>query len=1437
MKTILTLTILLYLFITKGFSQDIVADFQVNDSSGCVPVTVIFENKTVHANPVSYHWDFGNGATSDEENPEIIFTQAGFYNITLVAYDSNSSDTIVKENYIEVYDNINPLFDILQDTIGCVPYAVQFVNNTPNENIVYRHWDFGDGVISNEDSPNHSYLYNGNYSVSLYVIDINGCQGLKVKNDYIEAHKPTADFYTNDTTSCSGELDVSFVNISGDNLTYLWELEDGVFSNEKNPQYHYETGIYTPKLIVTDQYKCKDTTEKPDYIKVTEVVADFSIDKDTTCIDEQLSINNNSNFATTFYWDFGDGSFSTEESPTHSYSNAGNYTITLRVGNNNSCVDSISKIINVEQVEADFGIDESFFCEFPAIANYTDNSINANTYNWKFKDTLSSNDKNPVVEYYTKGSFNTTLTVTSKHGCSSTKTISNCVEVTLPYAYFTPNEFINTNELIGCIPLEIGFESDSKYATNRDSIIDYHWDFGNGDTDIAENPTYTYTNLGVFQVTLNVTTARGCSSIYGASAKTGTEQVADFSQSHTDTICASEPVIFTNLSHDMNLISQSYWMFGDDKTSYDTHPIHIFTDTGYMTVELLVYNNGCPAKITKDSLLYIKGPVTEITKINNCDDNYNLFFNSNAIDATSFLWNFGDGETDNVENPYHRFSDRGKYIVNLTTYNENTGCSFTSTEEFWVTKPEANFTISNQIGCKNLNSRFDSGSSKDISLFENEGANGKYLWDFGDEIQSFKNTDTVEHVFSDKGTFNVKLLIKDRFGCSDSIYKQVKVYNPDVNFSASDFVGCMPMDVSFSNQTITDTILTDFKWEFGDGSYSTDENPSHTYNNYAMYDVKLVVTNVLGCKDSLKINNYIEAMIPDPTFVSPDRTLCVNDTTKFSCINPVDIVSYKWNFGNGGISTDSIPEVIYDKSGEYNVSLTLIDSHGCDSTLIMTNFISVQNYPNPNFEAPDTYSPCYPYIVEYHNLTDNSDIADYFWEFGDGYGISHNENPIYTYVVPGNFTVTLTATTTHGCSNAIQKEGFVKIDGPYAEILSPDSVCKNTDVELVGINKKNVNSLTWYAGDGCTSSRDTFVHKYKNAGMKNPVLFLTSDDVHTCDKFFYDTVKVNEHVVVFDSANSVISGCVPHVLKYSELSENSISWNWNFGNGNTSVLRSPTQYFSQPGNYTTSLITIGENGCSDTINFTSKIYDIPNVSITKDTLICEGESIMLSAEGGDTYKWYPNENIDNTNIPNPTVMPDRKISYSVEVTNSHNCINYKEVYIDVINKPTINLQDTTVVIGERINWSIDSSSIESIKWTPDIGISCTDCFNPVFTATEPITYNVTYIDKKGCFKVSKSINIDIINEYTIDVPTAFTPNGDCINDIIYVKGWGVESLVSFTVFNRFGEVVFVTNSVNEGWDGTYKGKPQPIETYSYVAVVKGYNGKFLTKKGVFKLIR
>jgi gliding motility-associated-like protein len=184
------------------------------------------------------------------------------------------------------------------------------------------------------------------------------------------------------------------------------------------------------------------------------------------------------------------------------------------------------------------------------------------------------------------------------------------------------------------------------------------------------------------------------------------------------------------------------------------------------------------------------------------------------------------------------------------------------------------------------------------------------------------------------------------------------------------------------------------------------------------------------------------------------------------------------------------------------------------------------------------------------------------------------------------------------------------------------------------------------------------------------------------------------------------------------------------------------------------------------------------------------------------------------------------------------CTSNDSVRIYVV-PPLENINfDTTIVIGDSIQLPIDNQNgFVTFFWTPDTALSCLQCSNPWHQGFEDIIYTVDMEDVIGCYEAKGIFNIHVNPNTFIDLPTTFTPNGDGVNDIIYLRGWGIKEVVYFRIFNRWGEMVFESTNIDHGWDGYYKGVLQNNDTYTYTARVKTFRNEYLDGRGHINLMR
>jgi len=1426
------------------------AQFSADKTTGCPPLLVTFKNESTFPPGATFQWNFGNGKTSTAKDPQTTYSEPGDFTVVLIVSAGVQADTLSISNYITIYSKPNVAFSVSDEGVGCIPATFEFSNQTTifeGEPVEYT-WSFGDGTISHEISPHYIYEQKGIYDVTLVVKDVNGCIGSHTEEELVKAYQPVAKMGADEVYSCNGVLTTHFNDLSEAvlPLTYTWDFGDGTTSAESSPIHYYnQTGRKTVKFFIRNAMGCEDSVVVQDLITIEKTRAAFSLSKDTICPGQRLTLTNTSEDASTFNWEFGDGSVSDASNPNKQYPIAGDYLIRLSASNGICAHDSILPV-HVEKVVADFQAVDTFLCEVPKIVHYTNYSENATSWEWRFGNGAVAVAEHPHITFEeTKAirelfyaSYSDTLIAISKHGCRHQKVIDKSVEVQIPNVRITADELLK-----GCVPRTIQFSDDTGYETEMDKIASWTWMVDGQEIENGSALTYEFSEPGDYPVELVIETVKNCIHSSTSQVSVGDSITPDFIVKDGPEFCASEIIYFKNTSPDIDKVTNLKWEFGDGNSfpfPVD-EPFHHYTDTGYMDVKLTVFNYGCEQSLTKENAVYLKGPVCLFTIENDCTAPNDYHFISNVINADSYTWDFGDGSAvvEEVPEVDHSYEETGDYKVTLSARNNTTGCDYELSNQALVRNLKSIINHSKTQACLNDTIHFDAEASIDAVPFMLNGKKHKYLWHINHGEKQYFDDLPLSHAFTHKGFQEVALITQDVNECQDTAFQTVRIFHPSPNFESNHQSGCMPITFSFSDLSVSDTTLIDWQWKFGDDSISYDQNPVHQYMQFGIYNVSLQVTDKLGCSNKKVLNEHIKTIFPDPSFIVSDSTACLAQELIFEDQSNSEIVSYKWNFGDTSASNLPAPTHSYADTGYYSVSLHITDIHGCEGTGTKSGYIHIQKPPIVDFTASATHSNCYPFLVQFTDLSETNYPGSWHWEFGDVSNHSRIQHPSFIYSKPDNYNVTLVSSTSYGCADTLTKESYINVGGPYAELVIADTACQKTDIQMIAIDKRNVYDLIWDFGDGYTSTGDTVYYQYPKIEQVYPSLYIRSDANNTCNKVIKDTIEIFNLVADYGIENNIQEGCVPLALAFHNQSINASSVLWNFGDGNTSSVTEPVHQYSEPGVYSTTLIVYDNKfSCTDTLSkYDIAVHPLPKVSISNDTLICRGDNLLLYADGGVSYSWSPQKGLDDSGIPNPIAEPDSSIYYSVDVTDAKGCISNEKVWIAVQQMPVVVLKDTTLIIGESFTLNIADKGIKTYKWTPDFGLSCSDCSELMVSPLESASYTVTVTDTSDCFEVLYDMSVEVLHKFSIALPSAFTPNGDGLNDYIHVKGWGIKSLIEFSIYNRFGEKVYSSSELSEGWDGTFNGELQPIETYSYMVKAMTYLDEVIEQHGYLKILK
>ena len=1148
------------------------ADFSATNA--CAGEAVSFTDKSVIGGGTgAYKWYFGDAgnSTSTSRNPSFTYTTAGTYTVSLVvAVGSGCNDSITKT--VTVYPRATPNFTFVS---GCMDSAVVFTNTTSagSATISGYTWNFGDGTTSTSTNPSKTFSAAGTYAVKLIVTTSNGCKDSVSKNVTVNPlPKPAFTF-----TSRCADSSITFTNTStitsGTIASYLWRFGDGTTSTSSAPGKTYAAaGTYTVTLIATSNNGCKDSVKQTVTV-YPKPKAGFTAS--TSCVGSAASFTNTSTIATggtiaSYLWRFGDGTTSTAANPAKTYAATGTYTVTLIARSARGCVDSVQNTITITPKPVpNFTFTNR--CLDSTISFSNSSTIASGTiasYLWRFGDGTTSTSANPTKTYAAAGTYSVRLIATSTIGCKDS--VSKTVTV-------YPKPVVKFSVSNTCVYNAASFTNQSTVSSG--SIASYLWRFGDGTTSTLASPSKTYSAAGTYNVTLIVTTNNGCkdSLVTTGAVTIHPKPAASFTFVQR---CLDSATSFTSTSTVASGLVTGYaWNFGDGGTSTSKDPNYIYQTAGTYTVKLVVTtNNGCKDSTTKTVTVYPKALVSIGMPTNACA-NDSVTFSNNSTIATGYSiigqsWSFGDGGTSTAKNPSHKFAAAGKYNVTLTVTTSN-GCVSSQTVAVTINAiPQTSFTATTV--CETGTTVFTN-----TTVATSQGGLN-YAWNFGDGGTSAAKTPT--HKYAAGGDYNVRLIVTNASGCSDTMESTVRVnFKPVAAFTLPR--GCAGQTLTFTdNSTIGGDSIANYAWTFGNLGTSNLKNPTFVFNNSGVYNVRLIVTSDKGCSDTVS-GNITVFTVPLAGFTA--TTECEGGTTQFTNTFSSSIFTYKWMFGDGDSSTLENPAHTYAAAGTYNVIFTVTNNNGCATTV--TKAVTVNAKPVADFALQNV---CVGNAASFTNTSSvNGDsIISYEWNFGDG-NTSTQMNPSHTYATAGIYNVFLRVATAT-CTDTISY-GIVVYDKPVVSFTAND-VCAGSATQF---NNTTPSAAflgnVWFFGNGDTSTAVNPTYTYATPGIYNVTLVVLNGN--GCADSVSHQVRVNALPSL-----TVTHTTAERNVKFNVSDSSFTSFAWNFGDGGTSTAKNPTHRYPDTGRYNVTVVVTNASGCTatftDTVNITTNSIKPANIA-------------------------------------------------------------------------------------------------------------------------------------------------------------------------------------------------------------------------------------------------
>lgn len=1237
------------------------ANFSANITTGCVPVNIQFNDASTSSTGsiVSWEWDFGDGGKSTARNPQHTYNNVGFYSVTLTVTSSTGcKNTASVGRYIRIVAGAKAEFEPGKALTCQAPYDITYINNSSGPGNMTFQWDLGNGNSSTLSAPSTTYSA-GTYNVTLTATSEFGCSSTITKP--VTFSGPTTVIKAPDTVCLNTQ--VTFVN-DGTVAPQksLWDFGNGQQSTSINGTTVYTApGNYTIKVSNT-YTACKDDAVKNIYVRPGTTI-DFTATNAIGCkpplnvtFQDASPVPN-----TKWEWDFGDGAMGTGSPANHLYNAAGNYNVSATFTDAAGCVGKLTKpsIVTIETPTVKINTVPAGGCvPYTYTPTATVTAVDGiASYLWDFGDGTTSTLPNPSHLYNNTGRYNIKLTVTTTGGCTVTTTEIDGVKVGTPPAtsFSIPNKDV-------CASSAVSFTDNTPLP-----VDEWEWDFGDGTFSSTQNPSHIYSDTGTFIVKLKAFNNR-CPQTSAGQTVTIRPPIARFKYTIT---CGSLDVAFKDTSIvDPGFGAVSYsWTFGNPalNASPITQQNPTFTFPAFnriYPVTLTVTNGVCSSTFTDNINLVKQTADFTVPLANLCQNVSYLISSTNTQYINSYQWSV-DGS------PWVLFG--GDYPVNFSTFGPHSiglvitdinGCTDTVYKYNIVTVvgPVAKFTAASSGGCKNASITFNDNSTP-----SSVSAINKWTFDFGDgNTKDFPGA-PFTYAYPDTGTFVPKLTVHDGMGCMSTytLPDTIFISTLKTDFTSDYDTICPTSNLQFTNESVGRSLT--YQWYFGDGGTSTVKDPVYRYSaNNAQYDVKLVITDRGGCKDSVTKADFITTIKPIPAFDIEDTiTICPPIETKFTFKGSY-YESFEWDFGDGATSTLKNPTHFYNAYGDYKPTLVLTGFGGCTESVSA----NVHVY-NPGSVTTLNYSPldaCNELLVDFNLVTIPN--LKYTFNFGDGTNDTTMQSTYqHFYQSPAFYYPDLQYTDKQGC--------VAGVGGPPIKVIGADPLfgvdrkkfCDSGVVVFLDytIGNDPVVTNTWNFGDGATSTDIDPRHNYSQPG-----LYKVSHSVTTqqgCAKTVTDTIRVYRTPDPYITGDSI--GCLNATLNLQAnlvVPDTSITWKWTMGNRNFNSSNIALN-FPISGNYTISLEAANLLGCSDTTSKSLFVPEIPKITVVEDPIIPVTTGITLPVTYGPeviSYHWTPAKNLSCTDCPTPYANPKLTTTYNVKVADQYGCTNTANVTVTTV---------------------------------------------------------------------------------------------------------------------------------------------------------------------------
>lgn len=1462
------------------------ADFALENKKGCLPHTAYFKNRSTGVSSnATVKYFFGNGDSAVGSDTSYTYTAAGKYSMKMVIVSPEGcNDTLIKTDSIEVLSSPAIMF-AHTNPVSCVtPHTISFSSATTTaQNWL---WEFGDGTTSTQKNPVKRYDSSGVFNVKLVITDSNGCKGNSEKIRLVRIKPVKAAFSPSVKHGC-----VPVTTVFTNNSTayygiksYLWDLGNGVTGTTKEVSTTYSSeGTYYPRLIVTENSGCVDTFTF-DAIKAGKKTnPDFKANKVTGCRKDMGAVkftnltDITNQHIDSFLWNFG-GFTSKETHPFADFkANPGQHTISL-ISMSNGCADTVTKLsyITVKAPIAGFSITEN-----PCVLDTTafkNASYGGHIFNWYVDGILVNTTKN-FKQYLHPGKHYLDLIVKdTATGCSDTK--AHIFTINKP---LTPGFTKSADSVCANTPVLL-----TDTTSGADSSF---WKIGNQPIVKGKLLTPEFTAPSLQSVTLTVHGAYGC--VYTIAQP---QSIKILGPDYTPIItpnqgCFPLDAQLIKVGKSAHGIATATWSdnYNTISSLADTIPFTFKTampkmNTNGIAVYLTVKDNlGCI--VTKTAHIKMSNPVAKVlpSKTLNCDNTVVEFMHDSAasmhMDKLNYNWIYNDNVSYSVNSFSQQYFQNSTAKVTLTVTEQGLGCTDST-------------TVSIPVGIKKITAGFVADKTattcpplvtgfSDASVAENTTITTAKWW-FGDGATSVLPTPSKTYFYP--GQYTITYKVTDGQGCADSVTEpaKIKIGGPTATYAIDRYAGCVPFTTNF---TATSQNAKTVNWDLGNGQLSNGAFASGSFTLAGTYKPSLVLEDTFGCLVVYPVKDpIIGHAAPAPDFIFNGK--CTHEDFTFTNTTDTNQLSaqFEWVFTEKETHNCFHTKHSFANAGNHIVHLKATAANGCTST--QTQIIEIKHL-HADFVLSNTQLCSNSSLTATDNTVTQAGIKTRQWVWGDG-ETDTAQNCTHVYTASGKYNISLIIEDNNGCTETVQANNPVTVFDtltPKSPYVYRATVQQNNSVKLEFAPYNNINFAAYQI------YRSTFGEPeqlYKTITSITDTVFI-DEMVNTLSQSY----TYNIHTL---TACGKLSQSSRHttVLLQTVADTNVVTINWSNYKGWDTVR--DYQIFRKEANETEfkkiETVPAYMTSYTDTKTYCGNTYTYI-VYAQKLT----GE--LLSSSNYTTATPIYIEEVYPANIVRATVEDNKNIlvefapnyqqktpveyyilekssdgkhftevfkttvgiwSFTDETVNVHiQSYYYRTRTTDICGAVSTsgNIGKTILVQAKAdqednvtIKWNgyqqwnegISHYEIEQLNSSNDfVTVATNNATDTMFTDNSNlfnhlsrIAYRIKAVSNEGI--ISYSNIADASGRSSLFVPSAFTPNSDEHNNIFTVVGAYIKSF-EINIYNRYGEKIFTGHSLDESWDGSYKGEPVQEGAYVYVINALGIDTKHHNLSGTITVLR